>query len=62
MEGGGVGHGPTLVGAKFLDLSFPYFKTYFMQIGHCYLETTILFKTFDPIILFVSMFLLCLHC
>ena len=30
-------HGPTLRGAKFFEMSFTHFKTYFMQIGRCYL-------------------------
>ena len=25
------------LGAKFSELSFPHFKTYFMQISHCYI-------------------------
>ena len=28
------------LGAKFSEMSFPHFKTYFTQIGHCYLYTT----------------------
>ena len=54
VEGGsGVRHGPTLTGkfmslwAKFSETSFPHFTTYFTQIGHCYLKTMILFKTFE---------------
>ena len=35
------GHDPNLEGAKFLEMSFPRFKTYFTQIGRCYLKTTI---------------------
>ena len=35
--------------AKFFETSFPYFKTYFMQIGCCYLYNRQQFKTFDPI-------------
>ena len=30
------GHGYTLGGAKFFEASFPHFKTYFIQIGHCH--------------------------
>ena len=30
------------LGAKFSETSFPHFKTYFTQIGRCYLYTTIL--------------------
>ena len=28
------------LGAKFSEMSFPHFKTYVTQIGHCYLYTT----------------------
>ena len=28
------------LGAKFSEMSFPHFKTYFTQIGRCYLYTT----------------------
>ena len=28
------------LGAKFSEISFPHFKTYFMQISHCYPYTT----------------------
>ena len=37
------------LGAKFFEMLFPHFKTYFMQISHCYLWTTIYFfcRTFD---------------
>ena len=28
------GHGPTLEKVKLFEMSFPYFKIYFMQIGH----------------------------
>ena len=29
------------LGTKFSEMSFPHFKTYFTQIGHCYLKTII---------------------
>ena len=29
------------LGAKFSEMSFPHFKTYFTQIGRCYLKTII---------------------
>ena len=29
------------LGAKFSETSFPHFKTYFTQIGRCYLKTII---------------------
>ena len=29
------------IGAKFSETSSPHFKTYFTQIGHCHLKTTI---------------------
>ena len=31
---------PCNLGAKFSETSFPNFKTYFTQIGHCHLKTT----------------------
>ena len=51
---------PPLLGnlrAKFSEMSFPHFKTYFKQIGHCHIKTTCnLIKHLIPIIL------LCLQC
>ena len=35
------------LGAEFFEMSFSHFTTYFMQIGHCYLKTTI--KLFHPV-------------
>ena len=43
--------------AKFSEMSFPHFKTYFKQVGHCHIKTTCnLIKHLIPIIL------LCLQC
>ena len=39
------------LGAKFSEMSFPHFKTYFTQICHCHLWTTIFLKSLIPIIL-----------
>ena len=37
VGGRSEGHGPTRVGAKFFETSFPHFMIYFTQIGPCYL-------------------------
>ena len=42
------GRGHTLGGANFFETSIPHFKTYFLQIGCCYLYNRRQFKTFDP--------------
>ena len=44
--GRGVVENVENLGAKFSETSFHHFKTLFMQIGHCYLYTTII-KTID---------------
>ena len=35
------------LGAKFSEMSFPHFKTYYTQIGRCYLFNTQQFKIID---------------
>ena len=35
------------LGAKFSEMSFPHFKTYYTQIGRCYLFNTQQFKMID---------------
>ena len=42
---------PFLGGANFSETSIPHFQTYFMQIGHNYLYTTIYLKRLTQIIL-----------
>ena len=40
------------LGAEFSEMSFSHFTTYFMQIGHCYLKTTIKLFHSDSNVLF----------
>ena len=42
------------LGAKFSETSFPHFKTYFTQIGHCWKDNNL--KCLVPVIL------LCIQC